>query len=150
MCPACPGPELSQVLLWNPGRALAAQPADAWTMQDWRRRLGGRKSGVQGPSRCRTGSSAGLRGTTETRPSYKSGRLSCLPLLALSFTPSSSAVTTPGPDVPIWSLRPGGHSPCHSRTDSGVSAVTAPSAKLRGAPSRSSRVSDCNNSIANH
>lgn len=45
----------------------------------------------------------------------------------------------------------GGHSPCHSRTDSGVSAVTAPSARLRGAPSRSSRGgSDRSNSITNH
>lgn len=90
------------------------------------------------------GSEKGVLGflrTAEVRPPCKLGRPSCPP------SPASS-LDHPSPDVRIWSLRPGRHSPCHSGTLSGVRVAVAPSAQPSGVPSSSSDGS--NSSIANH
>lgn len=107
----------------------------------------GRGRGVQGLSRRRTSPSAGLS------PDGRDAGHRIIPatLARPSFAPSSSC-PPPAPDVPIWSLWAGGHSPCHSRSRSGVSATAAPSAEPAGTASSSgsSGGSSDSSAIANH
>lgn len=108
-------------------------------MQGW-------EKGVQGQSVCRTGRLTGF--SQDCRDASKHDCLRCprpplaAPLLSFDHPSPRRADLVPPP---------GGHSPCHSRTRSVVSASAARSAQLSGAPSSSSSSRrDDSSRIANH
>lgn len=110
--------------------------------------LRSRENGVQAPPDAGLAHPQGFLRTMETLPPYKLGRPCCVRPPSASPLPPLPSPLQPrlcrsGP------FGPGGHSPCHSRIRSGVSAAAALWAQPHGAPNSSTSSSE-GSSIANH